>query len=480
MKGNRYFRRVAVAFTALTFAAMPIAVAAQAPKIVAPKNKYNTRDDIQLGQKAANEVERQFPLINDEDAQAYLTRIGDRLVDAIPPEFQHSEFRYEFKWVNASDLNAFALPGGPMFVNRGMLEKANNEGELAGVMAHELSHVALRHATAQATKNSSAGSTLRNLGLILGGAAVLGQAGAELGTVAAQSFMLKFSREYEAQADALGAIIMARAGYDPVDLANVFRTIESQGGSGGPQFLSDHPNPGNRYQAITNEARYLTISQNPPIKMTRDFERIQNKFRSMPRARSMAEIQRGAPAGNGGYNNGGNNGGYSNPTANGRYSDNVVTPSTRFRTYTEGNIISVSVPDNWQEFGENTGVQFAPQGAYGNDGITRGVMIGLDASATSHNLSQDSETYLDSILQGNSYLRQSGSLTRTTLAGRQAFTATLSGRSPITGRTEIVTVYTTQTRNGLLLYFTTVVPENESSNYSSTFRGVMDSIRFTD
>ena len=71
---------------------------------------------------------------------------------SIPPEFQHPEFQYRFKIVNASDINAFALPGGPMFVNRGMIEAAKNEGEMAGVMAHELSHVALRHSTAQQTK----------------------------------------------------------------------------------------------------------------------------------------------------------------------------------------------------------------------------------------------------------------------------------------------------------------------------------------
>jgi hypothetical protein len=460
---------------------MPVLVAAQVPQIVAPKNKYNTRDDIQLGQKAAYQVEQQFPLINDANAQEYLTGIGDRLVAAIPPEFQHPEFRYQFRWVNASDLNAFALPGGPMFVNRGMLEKANNEGELAGVMAHELSHVALRHATAQATKNSSAGNTARSLLLILGGAAVGGQAGAELGAVAAQSFMLKYSREYEAQADALGAIIMARAGYDPVDLANVFRTIESQGGSAGPQFLSDHPNPGNRYQAITNEAKYLTISQNPPIKMTAGFERIQARFRSMPRARSMSEIQRSGPAGNsngGGYGNGGGTYDPNNSAANGRYSTNVATPSTRFRTYSEGNVISVSVPDNWLEFGGDSGVQFAPEGAYGSSGITRGVMLGLEVG--SGNLMQDTQSYLNGILQDNNYLRQNGSLSRTTIAGRQAFTTALSGRSPVTGRTEIVTVYTTQSRNGKLLYLTTVVPGNESYLYSNSFRTVLNSIRFID
>jgi predicted Zn-dependent protease len=284
--------------------------------------------------------------------------------------------------------------------------------------------------------------------------------------------MLKFSREYEAQADALGAIIMAGAGYDPIDLANVFRTIEAQGGSGGPQFLSDHPNPGNRYQAITNEARYLTISQDPPIKMTRDFERIQNKFRSMPRARSMSEIQRGGPAGNGGsYPNG-------NSNSDGRYSDVIATPSSRFRSYNEGNVISVSVPDNWEEMGANTSVAFAPAGATGTEGITRGIMIGVTQGA--NDLSQDTRGYISSVLQDNNYLSQTGSISRTSVSGREAFTATLSGRSPVTGRNEIVTVYTTETRNGQLLYFTTVVPENESYSYSNTFRQILNSVRFTD
>src|ERR1043166_665515 len=131
--------------------------------------------------------------------------------------------------------------------------------------------------------------------------------------------MLKYSREYESQADALGAVIMARVGHDPRDLANVLRTIEQEGGGGGPQFLSDHPNPGNRYQAISQEARTLNVSPNP-IKVTRDFSRIQERFRAMPRARSMAEIERGAPAGN-------SNGGGYNPTANGRYSSRVEYPS---------------------------------------------------------------------------------------------------------------------------------------------------------
>src|SRR5258705_7813246 len=148
----------------------PLVVFAQT-QIVLHANKYKPSDDVKLGRQAAAEAEKQFPLMRDEVVNAYVENLGQRLVAAIPPEFQHPEFRYYFKVVNARDINAFALPGGPMFVNRGMIEAARTEGEVAGVMAHELSHVALRHGTAQATKAQKYGLLAGILGV---GAAVLG------------------------------------------------------------------------------------------------------------------------------------------------------------------------------------------------------------------------------------------------------------------------------------------------------------------
>src|SRR5207249_5161203 len=139
-----------------------------------------------------------------------------------------------------------------------------------------------RHATAQATKQASAGKQLRTLGMILGGAVLGGQSGAELGAMGAQSFMLKYSREYESQADLLGARIMANAGYDPKDLANMFRTIEAQGGGGGGGFLSDHPSPANRYARINQEAQALRV-QNANLN-TREFLAIKERLRGYPRA----------------------------------------------------------------------------------------------------------------------------------------------------------------------------------------------------
>ena len=469
-KGNFGKRITAVAMVAVLWT-LPLAAFAQT-RIVAPKNKYKVQDDIKLGSDAANEVERQMPILNDADATRYVERIGQKLVASIPRDLRQPAFNYRFKWVNASDINAFALPGGPMYVNRGMIEAAKTEGEMAGVMAHEISHVALRHATAQATKASSASSTLRNLGLILGGAVLGGQAGAQVGAGIAGTFMLKYSREYETQADTLGAQIMADAGYDPRDLANMFRTIEQQSKGSGPEWLSSHPNPGNRYENINREASYLHISQNPPIKITRDFERVQARFRGMSPARTMAQIEKDAQNGQG-------QGRTENPTANGRYSNNVQYPSNRVRAYTGAQWLRLNVPSNWVDFASQDNVQFAPEGAYGEQGITRGAMIGI-SNGQDRDLGRDSEAYVNAMLQGNSYLTQRGGLAQTYVAGRQGLTTVLSGRSPVTGRTEVVTIYTTSLRNGNLLYIATVVPDAEAQSYSSAFRAMLNSLRLND
>lgn len=469
---HKFGNRMLVAGLVASMWILPIAAIAQQTQITAPRNKYKVQDDVKLGNDAAAEVEKQFPLINDRDAALYIERVGQRLADAIPAQFRHPEFDYRFKWVNARDLNAFALPGGPMYINRGMIEAAKNEGEMAGVMAHELSHVALRHATAQATKQGSAKNTLGTIGLILGGAILGGQTGAQLGMLGAQAWMTKYSREYESQADALGARIMADAGYDPRDLANVFRTIQAQGGASGPEWLSSHPDPGNRYQNINREAQYLRVSQNP-IKITRDFSRTQERFRAMPRARSMAEIQQG-------YKNGQGSGqGSTNPVNSGRYSESVQYPSTRTRSYTSLRWLSINVPSNWIDLPGQNSVMFAPEGAFGDQGITRGVMIGT-YSGQNRDLSQDTRDYVNEVLQGNNYLRQRGEVSPISIDGRQGNLISLSGRSPITNRTEIVNIYTTQLRNGGLFYAITVVPDNESYNYGSAFRNVLSSVQLND
>jgi predicted Zn-dependent protease len=214
---------------AWTMLALPLAADAQT-RISMPKNSYKIQDDVRLGQQAAGEVERQMPILNDAEATRYVQQVGQRLVNGIPSAVSAAGFQLSISNRQCRDINAFALPGGPMYVNRGMIEAARSEGEMAGVMAHEIAHIALRHGTSQATKQSNPLNQIGTIGLILGGAILGGQQGAQLGALGAQAWMTKYSRDYESKADILGAQIMANAGYDPRDLANMFRTIEQQSG----------------------------------------------------------------------------------------------------------------------------------------------------------------------------------------------------------------------------------------------------------
>jgi hypothetical protein len=457
--------RPTVTAAAIAILAGFVTLAAQT-QITAPPNKYDVSDDVKLGQQAAQEVRQQMPIMHDDAVNGYLADIGDRLVAAIPPEFRHPEFHYTFTGVNLKEINAFALPGGPMFVNRGMMEKAHTEGEIAGVMAHELSHVALRHGTAQQSKatpyevGSVAGAIV---GAIIGGG--WGQVispGTQFGLGAA---FLRFSREYEKQADLLGTHIMARAGYDPRDMANVFKTIEQESGPGGPQWLSDHPNPGNRYDYILKEAQSLNVQN--ATHDTRAFDQIQAHLGTLPPALSSEEAARNAKRG-----------GTTAPDS--RPATRVERPSSRYRSFNEGNLFRVQVPENWQELPGNNVVTFAPQGAYGsingNSVFTHGVEIGV-ARNEEHDLNTATSELIDSLRQGNPQLRGGSNASRTTVAGQQGLAVQLSNVSEATGGEERIAVYTTLLRDGTLFYVIGVAPSDEYGAYSGTFSKVVRSIR---
>ena len=439
-------------------------------KITAPKNKYSPQDDVQLGREAAAQVEQQLPILRDDNVTSYVADIGQRLVAAIPAELQHPEFRYTFKVVNVKEINAFALPGGPMYVNRGMIEAARTEGEVAGVIAHELSHVALRHGTAQATK-----ATKYEVGTIAG--AVIGAiVGGTAGSVIAQgtqfglgTAFLRFSREFERQADIEGAQIMARAGYDPRDMANMFKTIEQQGGPGGPQWLSDHPNPGDRYTYITAEARSLHVDN--ARRDSSAFQNVQGHLRQMSPAPSTEQATRNA-----------RNGGRTGPVAtSGRISTNVERPSSRYTAYTEGNLFRVSVPSNWRELPGNNSVTFAPEGGYGGANgqsvFTHGAEFGVSRNE-SHDLQTATDELLQALSQSNPQLRRASGYDRINVGGRQGVRTELSNQNEVTGRAERAQLYTSLLDDGSLFYMIGVAPENEYGSYDDVFDRMVRSLRF--
>ena len=468
----RLQQRILMSFIAIAMFFIPVAVSAQGTNIDAPDNDFSISDDVRLGREAAAQVEARMPILPESgDVDDYVERVGRRLVNGIPREFRHSQFDYEFDVVNAREINAFALPGGPLYVNRGTIEAGGSEGELAGVMAHEIAHIALRHGTAQATEARSAKFQLPAIGGAILGAIIGGSVGSIIsqGTqFGLSTYFLKYSREYEREADILGAQIMANAGYDPRDLANMFRRIESQGGSGGPEWLSSHPNPGDRYDRINREARLLNVNPARATQDTAQFNRIQAELRRMPRAPSMQEIARNSSGASG-----------SRYPAESRIERRVAYPSRRYRTHTGGNLFSVRVPENWREFSDRDSVTFAPPGAYGvyqgESVFTHGAIVGI-VNAQSRNLREASQRYVDALLQSNPYLRQQRGFRRERIDGRQALSTRLMGKSNVTGRREVVTVYTTMLPNGNVFYLIGVTPRDQSQVYNRAFRTMLQSL----
>lgn len=241
--------------SALMVVLLVIALPAQGPTKLKPGfNLFSKEQDVQLGEEASAQVHKRMPVIHDPVLTAYVNQVGKRL--AASQEATASGFPFSFEVIADPSINAFALPGGPMFINTGLLKAVDNEAQLAGVMGHEMSHVILRHGTNQASK-----AEFIQLGASLAGATTGGsmlgtltQAGIGLG---ANSVLLKFSRGAESQADLLGSHLMAEAGYDPIQMARFFEKLSATGGASAPQFFSDHPNPGNREKAIEAEVAKL-------------------------------------------------------------------------------------------------------------------------------------------------------------------------------------------------------------------------------
>jgi hypothetical protein len=439
-------------------------------RIVAPKNRYTVAEDVKLGREAAAQAKRELPMLNDDHIDNYVERIGARLAEAVPPEFRYPEFTYTFDVVNQKEINAFALPGGPMFLNRGMIESAKTEGEVAGVMAHEMSHVALRHGTAQAT--SGRGAQIGGLIGQITGAIIGGTAGSILSTgsqITAGAWITKYSRGYESQADILGAQMLARAGYDPREMANMFETLEAEGGSRGPEWLSSHPNPGSRYEAIIKESRALQVQGNAT---TGQFQSIQARLSGMPPAYTAEQIAKGqaksAPT-----------------TAASRGPVYVPPPSLQYRSSRPLSFLRLSLPSNWSEVsGGNDGVTYAPEGGYiqsqTGSAFTHGFQIGVTTARGSGNLQRDTDALIAALARGNPQLRATGGYTRDRISGRSALRTTLSNVSEITGQRENVSLTTTQLNDGRLLFLIGVAPQNEASAYEEAFRRVRQSIELSD
>jgi len=483
---NRSAQTLARPAIALMIAMTLAAGVASAQTNVKPGfNLFSPQQDVEIGQQSAVEADRQLPILRDGDVDAYINGIGQRLAqNAGGPGFQ-----YRFRVVNASDINAFALPGGYIYINRGIIENARNEGEVAGVIAHEIAHVSLRHGTHQASKAYGAQAGLQILGGLLGGK--VGGNTAQIinavGGLGLNALFLKYSRDLETQADIRGAQILAASGYTPADMVSFFHQLENVDKSKKTTWLSDHPAPPDRIARIEKE-RQMLKEPSTPTQNVSQLASIKSDLRRYGNAPTMEQIARGTVPATGSSNP---------PMTSASTNGGVEAPSRTWRTYRDRNgLFAVDYPSNWQVYqGNGEGVTIAPQGGVGNVGNKTEIVYGLIVNhydpfgntsrsylrgnnQTSSTLQDATEDLLRQIQQNSPHLqviRNSGQ--QFNLDGRTAMSAALRGRNRNTGLDERVTVVTRKLPDDHLIYMLFVTPEREASNYSSVLSTMVKSIQ---
>lgn len=411
-------------------------------------NVYSPEDDVQIGRQAAEEIESQVAIVDNDNLQTYVSDLGLNLADH--PDA--GPYPYSFTLINDPAVNAFALPGGPIYIHSGLVEAATNEAQLAGVLAHEIAHVALRHGTSQASRGS-----LVQLPAVLAGAVIgQGSVAAELGQLGlgfgVNSLLLRYSRSAETEADALGARLMAAAGYDPVEMAVFFERLEEEDGARPPEFLSSHPSPGNRIEAVRAELQTFPAGE---------YGRSTGRF---PNAKTLVAGLPDPPA-------------MAGPT---RTASAPSVPSDERSTLQHAGF-RMSYPGEWQVYGdsESTTLTIAPESGLveyrpGRVALGYGTAMGF-ASGTGV-LDDDTASLFAELQSVNPGMERRDGPRRIQIGGQPGLLVEATGASPYGGaeRNIIVTVERPQG----LFYAVFVAPERAVGDVSSVFQAMVDSIRF--
>jgi Zn-dependent protease with chaperone function len=459
-------------------------------------NLFSVQQDVDLGRQSAAEIEKQLPLLNDSRTDTYLTRIVTRLAAQAPG----TKFPYTIKAVNANDINAFALPGGPMYVHRGLITASHNEAELAGVLAHEMAHVVLRHGTEQASKAYLGQAGLSLLGGLVGKrGSTSSQIIQAVGGFGLNAAFLKFSRSDEYEADALGAELMSKAGYDPEAMATMFATLKAEQGrnpSKLERFFSSHPPPADREARIQTIA--ASLGRGGSLQVVGGFATIQSRLGGL--ALSTASS---APT-------------YSTSTGtidlpNERVTITIPTTSSTFSRFAHGaGFFTVDYPSNWRTYQSGLAVSLAPEGGVvelsnGQPNLLYGVIVnhytpfeGADDRWTSslqrsYTPFEDRTTppraYLEdatddlvrTMIKSNPYLSAvTGSVRSEVIDGAPGYSVVLNGRSPVTGEDERALLYTRGLPDGHVIYMVCIAPTRYATDMDATCARMTRSLQVND
>ena len=499
---------------ALGMALVPVCGLAQAPYHLpsACNNPFTPQQEVTEGAKVAAQVYQQMPVVPENDpVSLYVAQLGAHLVSHAPG----LKWPFTFHVVASQDVNAFALPGGSIFVNLGTLQAAQNEAQLAGVLAHETSHVVLRHSTCnmkkQQTTNLLAGVGALASRILLGNGAA-GQVGEAIIGAGNGLYGLRMSREDEKQADLLGTDILYNAGYDPRGLPQFFEIIQAKYGSGGAQLLTDHPNPGNRTEYVNAEIATLPQRSNS-IVTSAAFSRMhaaalqERTFTAQqvkdggwknghfatgpgqggtlqnsqyPSQNSENSNQQQSPAGGQGTSNGGQYG------ADGPVSLNRTQLGVGGRMNTlRAQNFQINAPANWQATAEKNGAAtLAPIGGSGTFGLVYGALIGTaqaDGVTDEDSLANATQQLAEKLSQQNGGLRQLTQIQTMNLNGQLADGMELRGRSPLVenGMTlpEHEWLVAMPSSDGDLHFIIFVAPERDFSTLQPMFQSMIKSFR---
>ncbi len=423
-------------------------------------NFFTVQQDIELGKEASRDAEKQLELIQDPNALRYLNDLGKRIAQ----NSRNPELPYEFKLVNSKEINAFAFPGGFIYVNRGVIESADSESEVAGVLGHEITHAALRHGTNQMSKQLLVTAPLSILGGVFGEGGWKEQLAALGISFGLNGLMMKYSRGAESQADLGGVQALHASKYDPNGMATFFKKLEglrkTQPGML-EAFFASHPAPADREQAVETEINHLSSLENPK-RDSEEFHRVKSTISSMSAPRAQATQQ-----------------GQQSPSQ----PQSVPAPSDHYVAYRHHKgLFRFEIPDNWQVAGESDqGVTIVPPGgsiASGNQSqISHGLLVNVADVGQEAKLRDVTDEFLKQLIRDNSHLQEvRGSRNSFNLAGEKAIRVLLTGRSPATHEMENVWVITRKLSAGLIS-FIFVSPESQFGTYKPVFNRILQNAK---
>jgi len=426
-------------------------------------NLFTTQQDIEMGRALASDADSALPLMGTSDATTYLSALGSQLSRHAPGD----RYSYQFRIIDDGEANAFALPGGYIYVSRGAIEAAENEPQLAGLLAHQIAHIALRHGTQQV---SSAYADQ--------------QANATRGRVSVPTAMsrlnlrfennspvLKYTREMEQQADIVGAQIMRDTSFDPRQMTRMFQNLVAESPRMTTDFFQNHPNLTNRAALIRTEMQNMGGLPSPLRGDSNDFHTVKNMLEGLA---SDSDY----------YPNTGNR-----PTGN-----RPDLPSTRLVSY-RGSDLNLRYPDNWTVDEEADAVVLAPDGGYVNGSLAFGMRISSfqprqtryygDGLVTPGDrvqrstISSATDQLIAQLQRSNPNMRVARSMQSKTVGGEAGLAVELSNDSPTGGR-EVDWLVTSLRPNGTLRYFIGVAPQQDVNRYMPSFEQIVNSVRFYD